>query len=54
MTGVRRGPTICRVEITYNDAQAPLEAVLQSIDRPGDYCTQGRRFVLVRAGDFSI
>ena len=33
------------MEITYNDAQAPLEALLHSIDRPGDYCTQGRRFV---------
>ena len=33
------------MEITYADAQAPLEALLQSIERPGDYCTQGRLFV---------
>ena len=39
------GRTIRDVEITYADAQAPLEALLQSIERPGDYCTQGRLFV---------
>ena len=45
MTGVRPGPTIPGVEIAYNEGQAPLEELLQSIDRPGDYCTQGRLFV---------
>ena len=39
------GRTMRDVEITYADAQAPLEALLQSIERPGDYCTQGRLFV---------
>ena len=33
------------MEIAYNEGQAPLEELLQSIDRPGDYCTQGRLFV---------
>ena len=48
------------VGITYNDAQAPLEALLQSIDRPGDYCMQGRVFVpmprveVARAGVLSF
>ena len=45
LTRVRPGPTIPGVEISYNDGQAPLEALLQSIDRPGDYCMQGRLFV---------
>ena len=35
------GRTMRDVEITYADAQAPLEALLQSIERTGDYCTQG-------------
>lgn len=33
------------VDVAYNEDQAPLEALLRSIDRPGDYCTQGRLFV---------
>ena len=33
------------VVVAYNEEQAPLEALLSSIDRPGDYCTQGRLFV---------
>ena len=45
LTRVRPGPTIPDVDVAYNEGQAPLEALLQSIDRPGDYCTQGRLFV---------
>ena len=30
------------VEIVYNDGQTRLEALLRSIDRPGDYCMHGR------------
>ena len=33
------------VDVAYNEDQAPLEALLRAIDRPGDYCTQGRLFV---------
>ena len=33
------------VDVAYNEDQAPLEALLRSIDRPGNYCTQGRLFV---------
>ena len=33
------------VDVAYNEDQAPLEALLRSIDRPGDYCTEGRMFV---------
>ena len=33
------------MEITYNEGQAPLEALLRSIDRPGDYFMEGRLFV---------
>ena len=33
------------VDVAYNEDQAPLEALLRSIDRPGDYCTHGRLFV---------
>ena len=33
------------VNVVYNQEQAPLEMLLRSIDRPGDYCTQGRLLV---------
>ena len=33
------------VDVAYNEDQAPLEALLRAIDRPGDYCAQGRLFV---------
>ena len=33
------------VDVAYNEDQAPLEALLRSIDRTGDYCAQGRLFV---------
>ena len=33
------------VDVAYNEDQAPLEALLRSVDRPGDYCTEGRLFV---------
>ena len=33
------------VKVAYNEEQAPLEVLLRTIDRPGDYCTQGRLLV---------
>ena len=31
-----------RLRIAYNERQEPLEVLLRTIDRPGDYCMQGR------------
>ena len=30
------------LRIVYNERQEPLEVLLRTIDRPGDYCVQGR------------
>ena len=34
-----------RLRIAYNEGQEPLEVLLRTIDRPGDYCMQGRLLV---------
>ena len=31
-----------RLRIAYNERQEPLEVLLRAVDRPGDYCMQGR------------
>ena len=33
------------VKVAYNEKEAPLEVLLRTIDRPGDYCTQDRMLV---------
>ena len=30
------------LRIAYNERQEPLEVLLRTVDRPGDYCMQGR------------
>ena len=33
------------VRVAYNEKGAPLEVLLRTIDRPGDFCTQDRMLV---------
>ncbi len=33
------------VRVAYNEKEAPLEVLLRTIDRPGDFCTQDRMLV---------
>ena len=33
------------VRVAYNEKEAPLEVLLRTIDRPGDFCTRDRMLV---------